>query len=310
MRIGFVVDASCDLPDACLEQHGVRVLPNVLDLGGRTWLDERDPEQTMLLYRQFIADRSVPTRVNAASAGAIRDIFLQELVLDYDRVLVLTAADELSQMHAHATEASYGILQAYRERRDEAERAGNFALRVLDTRTLAAGEGIALARAVQLLEEGDLGFEKIRGTLRDDLERLHCLLVPGDPWYLRRRGLDGHGGGLGRGDHLLAVAFGVRPVIELRGGVQQVIARPRGFDAACALALGQARSAVERGLGTPTLVLSIGGDPRLVRQMAAYQELEAAAATARLDLHLSVMSASTGTRLGPGAFSVAWLDAA
>lgn len=309
MRIGFVVDATCDLPDACLEEHGVRVLPNVLDLGGRTWIDERDPEQTMLLYRRFIADRSVPARVSAADAGVIRDIFLQELVLDYDRVLVLTAADELSQMHAHATEASYAILQAYRERRDEAERSGSFALRVLDTRTLAAGEGIALARAIELLQSGRFGFEKIRGALREDLARLHCLLVPGDPWYLRRRGLDGQGGGLRRSDHLLAIAFDLRPVVELMGGGQRVVGRPRGFAAACALALGQARSAVERGLGTPTLVLSFGGDPRLVRQMPAYQELEAAAATARLDLHLSVMSASAGARLGPGALSVAWLDA-
>jgi fatty acid-binding protein DegV len=310
MRIGFVVDATCDLPDAFLERHGVRVLPNVLELGGRTWIDERDPEQTMMLYRRFIADRSMPARLNAASASVIRDIFLQELVLDYDRVLVLTAADRFSAMHAHATEASYGILQAYRERRDEADRAGSFALRVLDSRTLAAGEGVALSRAIQLLETGRLGFEKIRGTLRDDLERLRCILVPADPWYLRRRGLDGQGRGLRRGEHALAAVAGLMPVIELAPGSQRVVARRRGFEAACAAALGLAQEAVGRGLGTPSVVLSFGGDPRVIRQMVAYQELEAAVATARLDLNLAIMSASAGARVGPGALTVAWLEEA
>ena len=309
MRIGFVIDATCDLPDACLEQHGVRILPNVVELGGRTWIDERDPEQTMMLYRRLIADRSVDGRVNATSAAEIGEIFLQELVLDYDRVLVITAAAELSDMHVQATDASYAILQHYRERRDVAEQPGSFALRVLDSRSLLAGEGIVLGRAIQLLEEGRLGFEKIRRAVRDDLERVRCLVVPADPWYLRQRGLDGRGAGLGRGPYLRAALMRRRPVLEIGGGASRVLAEARGFERACALALGQARAAVERGLGTPVVALSFGGDPRLVRQMEAYQELEAAAASARLDLHLSVMSASAGSRLGPGALSVAWLEA-
>ena len=309
MRVGFVVDASCDLPDACLERHGVRILPHVLELGSRTWIDERDPEQTMMLYRRFIADRSVEARMNAASTAEIRDIFLQELVLDYDRVLVISAAAEFSDMHAHATEASYAILQAYRERRDAADRPGSFALRVLDSRSLGPGEGVVLCRALELLEEGKQGFEKIRLSVRDELDRVRCLFVPGDPWYLRRRGMDGRGKGIGRGEYLLASVAGLRPVVELSRGAQQVVARPRGFPAACARAMDEARTAIARGLGTPALVLSFGGDPRVIRQMDAYQELEAAAVGAQLDMHLAVMGAGAGTRLGPGAFAIAWLDA-
>jgi fatty acid-binding protein DegV len=310
MRVGFVVDATCDLPDACLERHGVRILPNVLELGSRTWIDERDPEQTMMLYRRFIADRSVDARVNAARTAEIRDIFLQELVLDYDRVLVISAAAEFSDMHAHATEASYAILQDYRERRDEADRSGSFALRVLDSRSLGAGEGIVLCRAVELLEEGRRGFEKIRLILREELDRVRCLFVPGDPWYLRRRGMDGRGAGIGRWDYLLAGISGRSLVIELARGRRRLLARPPGFAAACARVMDEARKAIARGLGTPTLVLSFGGDPRIIRQMDAYQELEAAAIEAHLDMHLAVMSAAAGARLGPGTFSLAWLEGA
>jgi DegV family protein with EDD domain len=308
MRIGLVVDASCDLPDVQLEAHGISILPSILQFDGKSWLDDRAPEQTMMFYRRFIADRAVDARSGACSAAEIRDIFLQDLVLEYERVLVISACAEYSDMFQRATEASYSILQDYRKRREEGERTGSFALRVLDSRTICAGQGIMVCRALQLLAEERLGFEKMRRALREEADRTTCLLVPGDPWYLRRRGIDGNGAGLSRADYALACISDLKPVIELAGGRRRMVARRRGFRAACSAALARAGTAVGRGLGTPSLVLSFGGDPRVIRETPAYQELESRAAAARIDMHFSVMSATMGVRAGPGALSVAWLN--
>ena len=307
MRIGLVVDAACDLPDVHLEARGIRILPSILQFEGKSWLDERAPEQTMTFYRRYIADRAVDARSGACSAAEIREIFLRDLVLDYDRVLVISACAEYSDMFQRATEASYAILQDYRERREEGAREGSFALRVLDSRTVCAGEAVVVCRALQLLGEGHLGFEKVRRSLRDEAPRVTCLLVPGDSWYLRSRGLDGHGKGLGRTTYALSRIVDLTPVLELIGGRRRVLARRRGFHSACSAALVRAGDAVERGLATPTLALSFGGDPRIVREMPAYQELESRAAAARIDMQFSVMSATMGVRVGPGAFSAAWL---
>lgn len=310
LKIGLVVDAGCDLPDAYLEAHGIRILPSMLQCDGKSWLDERDPAQTMMLYRRYIADRSIEAQSSACSAAEIREIFLQELVVDYDRVLVITAGAAYTDMFARATEASYGILQSYRERRAEQSHTGGFSLRVLDTGSLCAGEAVLVCRALQLLDERRLAFEAMRRQLRDEAARTSCMLVPGDPWYLRHRGLDGRNSGLPRGAYALGLVAGLRPVIEIVGGRQQVIARPRGFQAACAAALARAERAVRRAPGAPALVLSFGGDPRVIREMPAYRELEASAASAGIELHVSVMSATMGARLGPGTLSVAWLDPA
>jgi fatty acid-binding protein DegV len=305
MRVALVSDACCDLPDAQLEAHGIRILPSVLQLDGRTWLDERAPEQTMMLYRRYLSDRAVRARTAACSVDEIRDIFLEELVQDYERVLVISACAEFSDMFQRTTDASYAILQAYRQRR--AAGTGSFALRTLDSRTVCAGEAVLVCRALELLEERRLGFEKMRLRLRDEAERVTCLLVPGDPWYLHHRGLDGLGGSLGQLDYALHRISDCTPVLELVAGRHRTVARLRGFRAACALALERAAAAIEQGLGAPALALSFGGDPRVVREMTAYRELEARAATAKLDIHLAVMSATMGARLGPGTLSVAWL---
>ena len=307
MRVGLVVDASCDLPRALIEEHGIRVLPSRLDLDDRTWLDERAPEQTMTFFRRFIADRDIAARSAACSALEIEEIFLRDLVLAFDRVLVISACAEFSATFQNATEASYAILQSYRERREEGEQQGSFALRVLDSGSICAGEAVAACRALQLLKDQQHGFDQMRRVLRDEAARISCLLVPGDPWYLRRRGLDGHGASLGSVDYLRARISELKPVIELAGGKRRILARPRGFRGGCADALSRVAAAIDRGLGAPVVALSFGGDPRIIREMPAYQALEAQAATARIDLHLAVMSATMGVRLGPGALSCAWL---
>jgi fatty acid-binding protein DegV len=309
MHIGLVVDATCDLPDAFLEAHGIRVLPCILEFDGRTWLDERDPAQTMMFYRRHIADRATDARSSGCSAADIREIFLQELVLEFDRILVITACAEFSDMFAAATEASYGILQSYRERRAVGERQGSFALRVLDSGTICAGQAVLVCRALQLADSGELGFEAMRQAVRDEAARVTCLVVPGDPWYARRRGFDGRRAAISRSDYALAVASDLKPVIELSGGRSRVLGRRRGFEAACGDALGRAGAAIAQGPVAPALTLSFGGDPRIIRQMPAFRTLEAQAAAARMELHLAVMSGAMGVRLGPGALSVAWLAA-
>lgn len=307
MRIGLVVDATCDLPRAQLQEHGIRVLPSRLDIDERTWLDDRAPEQTMTFFRRFITDPGVAARSAACSALEIEEIFMRDLVLAFDRVLVISAGAEFSATFQNATDASYAILQSYRERREEGRQQGSFALRVLDSGSICAGEAIAACRALQMLGDEQHSFDNMRRTLRDEAARITCLVVPGDPWYLRRRGLDGNGGGLGRVDYLRARISDLKPVVELAAGKRQVVSRPRGFRGGCAYALSRAAAAIGDGLGAPVVTLSFGGDPRIIREMPAFQDLEGRSASARVDLHLAVMSAAMGVRLGPGALSVAWL---
>jgi fatty acid-binding protein DegV len=272
-------------------------------------VDDRDRADDDALPALHRGPRAVVTRSGACSAQEIREIFLQELVVDYERVLVISAGAEFSELFQRATEASYSILQDYRQRRAAGERSGSFALRVLDRRTLCAVKPSWSVAHCSCSPRAQLGFEKMRRALQEDTARVGCLLVPGDPWYLRRRGVDGNGRGLSWADFALARSFDVLPVVELAGGKRRTVARLRGFDAACAAALARAGAAIARGLGTPALVLSFGGDPRVIRAMDAYQALEARAAEARIDMHFSVMSATMGARVGPGALSVAWLGA-
>lgn len=308
MKIGIVVDASCDLPRSYIDEHRLIVLPSILEFGEKEIIDSRDARDTLAVYRRYVADKSLEARSRAPEVDAIRDLFLDDLVLRYDRVLVLCVSANRGSVFDKATQASYAILQGYRQRREEAGLVEPFALRVLDTTTVGPGEAVLAAEAVRMLDEETPPFEKLRRTIKDLSRRVTCLLVPNDLFYLHHRARQRGEDSLGPLAYRIGSALGIKPILEMRRGESQVVARSRGFERGVSHVLQRARSAISRGHARPIVAMSFGGDPRRVRELAAYQEFEAFAAVNRCDLHLSVMSATMALNIGPGAFSLALID--
>ncbi len=54
MRIGILVDSTCDLPEADFAQHNIRVMPISIRLGDELLVDERDAAATQHFYAEQI----------------------------------------------------------------------------------------------------------------------------------------------------------------------------------------------------------------------------------------------------------------
>ncbi|MGV8409775.1 hypothetical protein ACV33P_31715, partial [Pseudomonas aeruginosa] len=76
--------------------------------------------------------------------------FIDDLVPDFDYVVCLTVDSLRSPIFEHATQASFGLLQHYHERRHAAGIAGPFTLRVLDSHSVFAGIAETQLRCQQL----------------------------------------------------------------------------------------------------------------------------------------------------------------
>ncbi len=308
MRTGVVIDASCDLPRSFIDEHGIVVLPGLLEFGDKEVLDTRDAHETLAMYRRYIADRSLRSGSRALDVERIRDLFLDELVLEYDRILVLCVSASRGRVFSHATQASYAILQGYRERREAAGIGESFALRVLDTGSVGPGEAVLAHEAVRMIETERPPFEKLRRTIKDMTRRVVCMLVPNDLYYLRFRASAKGEESLGAPAYHLGRLLGIKPILRMQQGESQVAGYVRGFERGVSRVLETARAAMSQGHIGSVVAMSFGGDPRLIRDLPAYQEFEAYAAIQRRELHLSVMSATLAVNVGPGAFSLAYVD--
>ena len=306
VRIGVVIDAACDLPHAFIERHGIEILPINLRFGGRDFVDDRDPRATRNFLSTYIAEKDLDAEAHAPGVEQIKNLFLERIVTRYDRVLVICMSQTRAHVFANATQASFSILQGYRQMRAEAGISESFAMRVIDSQTLFAGEAV-LAREAVRLAEAEPPFDQLRRTVEALSDQVHAYVVPEDLYYLRNRAtLKGD-----RSVDTLTYSMGrlldMKPILRMHRGESEAVGKGRGFENTVSSLLQRARAAIGTGLGTPAIIMSYGGDPDVIRRLPAYMQLAREADAEGVELMLAVMSATAGVHVGPGAFALAYI---
>lgn len=303
MRFGIMVDATCDLPPAFFADNPVVVMPIDIHLDDHEFVDRRNTEDTIDYYRSELGQRGHQAETTPLTTEQIRDLFLDELVLDYDCVFCLTVTASRSLIHERATEASYSILRKYKPIRDAAGLSGPFLMRVVDTRNVFSAQAITALEAVRMMREA-----VSPGRIRDRLETVagHTwgYLVPRDLHYIRARTRK-------RGDRsvsLLSATLGgaldIKPILQCYRGDTRPVHKARGFEQAVDSLFGYASERVQQGLLTRALSVSYGGDLDELEALPGYAELQAACEQQQIALHASIMSITGMVNVGPGSLSL------
>lgn len=274
-----MVDATCDLPPEFLAAHGIRVMPIGIRLGEQRLIDRRDPDTTLSFYRDHLPKVGSKDGSQPLSAAELQQWFLDELVTDFDYVVCLTVDSLRSPIFEHATQASFGLLQHYHERRHAAGIAGPFTLRVLDSHSVFAGIACLAAEGTRLLAQGS--HPNALRTRLEQLSQQTCTyLVADDLGHLRRRGFQ-KGDRSGFVDRVKGAALGlgslldVKPVFSLADGEDKPVALSPSFEKSAEKLFGYALARVQAGeLLAPQLGLSYAGDPTALRDLPGFAALE------------------------------------
>lgn len=306
MKTGIVIDSACDLPRSYIDAHQLYVLPTSLYFGHHAFADARAPEPTLEFYRQYAAEKTLDAETEAFSAEQIAQLFLEDLVLQYDRVLVITISQTRSQIFHNATEAAFAILKHYRAKRQEAGLNGSFYLNVLDSKTLFTGEGVLVHEAMRLLEQEEASFARLHVLMEELSRNIYAYLIPADLYYMRNRAVKKGENTVGPVSYHLGNLLDIKPIIQCHRGDTQVVAKGRGFEHAFSALLERAQLAMDQGLATPLIVTSFAGDPHLIRQKPAFVAFERYARNRGIEVLTAIMSTTAGIHVGPGAFSLAY----
>lgn len=304
MRIGIVVDSACDLPLEYLQQHNLILLPITVRIGNAVLADHRNEGATLEFLNEHVATGGAEAETMPYTVQQVQDLFLKQLVIDYDYVFCMTITKTRSPIFENTQQASFAILNEYKEPRTEAGITTPFALRVIDTQSLFAGQGITAVEAVRLREAGE-GAPKIRARLENLALNTQAYMVPRDLHYLRARTRH-------RGDRsvsLLSAALGsaldIKPVLHCNRGETGPVAKVKGFEAATGKMFDFAIKRIRAGaLLTPTLCLSYGGDLEEMRALPGYQRLRNAADEAGVEVYEALMSLTGMVNVGKGALAI------
>jgi DegV family protein with EDD domain len=308
MRIGIVVDSTCDLPRKFIDVNQITILPVTIRIDGDTFVDVRDPAATRDYHRGELGKRGHAAETEPLSVEAIRELFLGRMVLDYDAVFCLTVTSSRSPIFANATQASFAILSSYREIRQAAGNPSPFMMRVIDTRSLFAGQGVSAVEATRMIA-ADAGPGQIRERLSELSAQTYAYALPRDLHYLRARGRTKGDRSVGLLSATLGTALDIKPILQCFQGETRPVAKVRGFDQGAAMMFRHAAAAVERGLLVPALCVSYGGELEELEGLPGYRELAEACAAAEVTLYQSVMSITGMVNVGTGAVTLGYAAA-
>jgi DegV family protein with EDD domain len=303
MRIGIVVDSACDLPQDFLQQNNIVVLPITVRIGEAVLADHRDEQATLSFLHAHVAERGHEAETTPFTVNQIRDLFLGQLVIDYDHVFCMTITKTRSPIHDNAMQASFAILNDYKPVRQAAGHNSPFALRVIDTQTLFAAQGVTAVEAVRLRAAG-AGVQQIRERLEMLAANTHGYMIPRDLYYLRARARTKGDRSVGLLSAALGSALDIKPVLHGHAGKTEPVAKLKGFDNAVEQLFKFAGNRVANGLLTPTVCLSYGGELAELRALPGYRHLRDTCTNHNVEVFESVMSLTGMVNVGKGAVVV------
>lgn len=308
MRIGIAVDSACDLPHEFIEQNKIQILPITVHLNGRDFVDTRDPEDTLKFYADHLTG-AADAGTSPFSVEQIKNVFLSKLVLDYDFVFCLTIMSSRSPIFENATKASFAILSDYKAVRAKAGVPGPFALRVIDSQNLFAGQAITAVEAVRLIRQG-LQPNKIRERLEFLAQNTYGYMVPRDLHYIRARAQKKGDRSVGWFSVMLGSALDIKPLLRAFRNETGPVAKLRHFDEATEKCFDYIkRQIVGKKLLTPTLALGYGGKLEEMEKLPGYADLIATCANHNIEVFRSVMSITSVVNVGEGSLTFAFAAA-
>ncbi|WP_140719692.1 DegV family protein [Pseudomonas sp. Hp2] len=308
MRIGIVVDSACDLPQDFIQKNNIVVLPITVRIGEAVLADHRDEEATLEFLRAHVAERGHEAETTPFSVSQIRDLFLERLVIDYDHVFCLTISKLRSQIFDNATQASFAILNDYKPVRQSAGYNSPFALRVIDTLNLFAGQGVTAVEAARLRAQ-DASVAQIRTRIEQLAENTYGYMIPRDLYYLRARARAKGDRSVGLISAALGSALDIKPVLRAYRGVTEPVAKLKGFEPSVQKMFEFTARKVREGLMTPTVCVGYGGELQELRALPGYAALRDACAEKEVELFESVMSLTGMVNVGKGAVAVGFAAA-
>jgi DegV family protein with EDD domain len=297
MRIGVVVDASCDLPHEFMREHRIEILPVTIRLGDEILVDTREPQATQRFYQELLASKGLSAETIALTAEQIRERFLDHIVVDYDYIFCITITSTRSPIFENASRASFAILNDYKSIREQAGVSGPFALRVVDSKNMFSATGVLAA---------EVATNDIRARLDELREKLCGYMVPGDLYYIRNRAIKKGDKSVGLFTYAIGTALDVKPVIQSYLGETKPVAKILGYDRAVERLFSHVSRQIERGLATQHLCISYGGDPEAISSLPGYAQLALTAREHGVEILNGFMSATAAVNTGGAGVAIAY----
>lgn len=194
MKIGLVTDSSADIPAKLLEEHKIEVVPAILVIDGKSYIDGVDISREEF-YTRLPAFKK-PATTAAPSAGEFMERYEKLLNAGAEKIFSIHAASQLSGIFNAARLAA----ESFGER-----------VQLIDSGQLSLGIGFQVLEAAEAIAKGNV-FEEINQLLQNIQRKIRLSAALDTLEYLRRSGR------VSWAKARMAALFSIKPLIGLAYG--------------------------------------------------------------------------------------------
>ena len=276
--IRIVTDSTSDLTQQYRRDNDIAMLPLTIHFESDSYRDSIDLNSKNF-YSKLREAKNLPT-TSQVPPGDFEDVF-RPIVEKGDEVIAITIASLLSATHASAVMAAQAVAP------DK--------IHVIDSTSGSFGTALLIKRAITLRDEGKLSAREIADELRALAPRVRIYAVVDSHKYLKM------GGRLSGSAAFIGTLLGIKPLIEVKQGKVNAIARIRGEKNIIKTLLEHFQNA------KPDLSygVSFGNSDAFEQMQTTIKAFEPV--LKGVDIYTSDLGAVIGTHTGPGVVGVGFI---
>jgi DegV family protein with EDD domain len=276
MKLGILTDSTCDIPQFLIEEHALEVVPCILIIDGKEYVDGRDITREEFYRRLPALSASQQPTTAAPSIGDFAARYDSLFSRGCDHVLSIHAAGALTSILSIAQQA-----------------AGDFPGRVtcLDSTSLSLGLGF---QALAAAEAAELGLQAALDAVESTRRRLHVSAALDTMEYMKRSGR------VPATVAILGSLLSIKPLIELTNGEVKAVGAVRTTQQTNER---MARFLLEGGPLEKLAIMHTGAEPR-ARQFLN-ELMEKSSQSVPRDILMVNVTTVIGTHVGPNGLGFA-----
>ena len=202
--VKIVTDSTSDLTNEIADTLGITVVPLYVNFEGLTYRDNVDLT-TDAFYQKLAKSTTLPT-TSSPSPGNFAEVY-DKLAEETDEILTITISSKLSATYKAATEG--------KEMRKSKAR-----VEIIDSLSSIVGLGLIAISAAKTARAGG-NLDEVIDATRNSMQRVDFRIAFDTLDYLRR------GGRIGTAQAFLGSMLKVNPVLTIREGLTEGVARLR-----------------------------------------------------------------------------------
>jgi DegV family protein with EDD domain len=202
--VKIVTDSTSDLTSELAEKLGITVIPLFVHFGSEAYRDKVDLS-TEDFYLKLAEAKALPT-TSSPSPFSFTEVY-SKLAKETDEILTITISSRLSATHQVAIQG-----------REQFK--GNCRVEIIDSLTAVGGLGLIVIAAAKAAQAG-YGLDQVIDVTKSSMSRVDFRIAFDTLEYLKR------GGRIGKAEAFLGTMLKVNPILTIKDGVVEGVARIR-----------------------------------------------------------------------------------